>query len=76
MPYGDRTIAQLSPIRLIDPMSQLDVSSSHLEPVIEPSNGQAAMPDPTTRAFHLLIRQQEILAEHGVLALQVNHFVE
>src|SRR6478736_6457651 len=53
-------------------MSQLGHSTDHQEPVIEPSNGGAATVDITTRALHLRIRQQEILAELGVQALQGN----
>ena len=51
-------------------MSQLGHSNDHQEPVIEPSNGGVATVDITTRALHLRIRQQEILAELGLLALQ------
>ena len=51
-----------------------DDSSEHPKPVIEPSSGEAAPIDLTTRALHLRIRQQEILAELGVLALQGMQF--
>ena len=57
-------------------MSQLGHSNDHQEPVIEPSNGGAATVDITTRALHLRIRQQEILAELGVLALQGKVFLD
>ena len=57
-------------------MSQLSDSSDHPEPVIEPSNGGAATVELTTRALHLRIRQQEILAELGVLALQEKVFLD
>ena len=57
-------------------MSQLDDSSDHPQPVIEPSGGEAAPVDPTTRALHVRIRQQEILAELGVLALQGKPFID
>jgi len=57
-------------------MSQLGHSSDHQEPVIEPSNGGAATVDIPTRALHLRIRQQEILAELGVLALQGKPFLD
>ena len=57
-------------------MSQLGNSTDHPEPVIEPSNGGAATVDLTTRALHLRIRQQEILAELGVLALQGKPFFD
>ena len=42
-------------------------------PVVEPSPGP---PDPTTRALQQRIRQQEILAELGVVALQCRTFPE
>ena len=51
-----------------------DDSSEHPKPVVEPSTGEA--PDLTTRALHLRIRQQEILAELGVLALQGTQFAD
>ena len=57
-------------------MSQLGNSSDHPQPVIEPSNGGAAPADLTTRALNLRIRQQEILAELGVLALQAKPFID
>src|SRR6476660_5246224 len=57
-------------------MSQLGHSNDHQEPVIEPSNGGAATVDSATRALHLRIRQQEILAELGVLALQGKLFLD
>jgi two-component sensor histidine kinase len=40
------------------------------QPLVEPSPEPAAQPDTTARTLHLRIRQQEILAELGVLALQ------
>ena len=54
-------------------MTQLGDSA---EPVIEPSNGGTATVDFTTRALHLRIRQQEILAELGVHALQAKPFFD
>ena len=57
-------------------MSQLGHSNDHQEPVIEPSNGGAATVDITTRALHQRIRQQEILSELGVLALQGKPFLD
>src|SRR5512143_284916 len=57
-------------------MSKLGDSSDHRQPVIEPSNGGAASVDLTTHALHVRIRQQEILAELGVLALQGKPFIE
>jgi hypothetical protein len=43
------------------------------KPVVEPSPDP---PDPTTRALQQRIRQQEILAELGVVALQGRPFLE
>ena len=57
-------------------MSQVRDLTDHLEPVIEPTNGGAATVDLTTRALHLRIRQQEILAELGVQALQGKPFLD
>jgi two-component sensor histidine kinase len=57
-------------------MSQLADSSEHPEPVIEPSNGGHADVEPTMRALLLRIRQQEILAELGVLSLQGTLFLD
>jgi len=57
-------------------MNQLADSSNGPEPVIEPSNGGAAAVDLTTRALNQRIRQQEILAELGVLALQGKVFLD
>ena len=57
-------------------MSQLADSSDNPEPVIEPSKGGTADVEPTTRALHLRIRQQEILAELGVLSLQGTLFLD
>jgi two-component sensor histidine kinase len=57
-------------------MSQFGGSSNHPQPVIEPSNDGAASVDLTTRALDLRIRQQEILAELGVLALQGKPFID
>jgi two-component sensor histidine kinase len=45
----------------------------HPKPVVEPSPASA---DPTTRALKQRIRQQEILAELGVVALQGKSFLE
>jgi two-component sensor histidine kinase len=49
--------------------------SEHPKPVVEPA-GAAASADSTTRALHARIRQQEILAELGVLALQGTPFLD
>lgn len=57
-------------------MSQLGDSTDPQEAVVEPSDGGAATVDFTTRALHLRIRQQEILAELGVLALQGTRFLD
>jgi hypothetical protein len=53
-----------------------DDASEDPKPVVEPSGAQAAPIDLTTRALHLRIRQQEILAELGVLALQGTQFAD
>ena len=47
--------------------------NDHPKPVVEPSPGP---PDLTTRALQQRIRQQEILAELGVVALQGKAFLE
>src|SRR5262245_2856642 len=58
-------------------MSQTrDDLTDHIKPVIEPTGGRAATVDLTTRALHLRIRQQEILAELGVQALQEKPFID
>ena len=57
-------------------MNQVSDSTDHAEPVIEPSNGGAATVDLATRALRLRIRQQEILAELGVQALQGKSFFD
>jgi two-component sensor histidine kinase len=57
-------------------MSPIDDRSEHPKPVVEPISGEAAPVDPTTRALHLRIRQQEVLAELGVLALQGTPFLD
>ena len=48
-------------------------ATEHPKPVVEPSPGSA---DRTTRALQQRIRQQEILAELGVVALQGKPFLE
>jgi GAF domain-containing protein len=48
--------------------------TDHPKPVVEPSPASPA--DLTTRALHQRIRQQEILAELGVVALQGKLFLE
>src|SRR5690348_17200652 len=50
-------------------------SSDQKEPVVERSPGEET-DDPTGRALRLRIRQQELLAELGVLALQGTSFIE
>ena len=57
-------------------MNQVSESTDHPEPVIEPSNGGAATVELATRALHLRIRHQEILAELGVQALQGKPFFD
>src|SRR5690348_11472757 len=49
-------------------------ATDHPKPVVEPSPASAA--DPSTRALQQRIRQQEILAELGVVALQGKPFLE
>ena len=51
-------------------MNRSGVRSDPPAPIVEPRSGEAASADLTTRALHLRIRQQEILGELGVLALQ------
>ena len=48
-------------------------ATDHPKPVVEPSPASA---DPATRALQQRIRQQEILAELGVVALQGKSFIE
>jgi two-component sensor histidine kinase len=57
-------------------MSPPDDPAEHPKPVVEPSDGEAASDDLATRALRLRIRQQEILAELGVLALQGTQFLD
>ena len=57
-------------------MNQHNDRSDDPKPVIEPGRGGAEHVELTTRALHLRIRQQEILAELGVLALQGTPFLE
>ena len=57
-------------------MGQLDNSTHHPDSVVEPSNDRASTVDLTTRALHLRLRQQEILAELGVQALQGKTFFD
>ena len=51
-------------------------SSDHGEPIVEQKPGENQRSDLTERALRLRIRQQEILAELGVFALQRPEFVE
>src|SRR2546430_14685269 len=46
------------------------------KPVIEPGGEDLERGEPTTHALHARIRQQELLAELGVLALQGRPFLE
>jgi two-component sensor histidine kinase len=57
-------------------MSRTDNSSDGAEPVVEPRMRAPRPGDLTVRALQLRIRQQEILAELGVLALQGTPFLE
>jgi two-component sensor histidine kinase len=54
-------------------MTSPNDATEHPKPVVEPS---PVSPDPTTRALQQRIRQQEILAELGVVALQGKPFLE
>src|SRR5690242_17493726 len=51
-------------------------SSDHKKPVVESSPDKDQSDDLTGRALRLRIRQQELLAELGVLALQGASFIE
>jgi two-component sensor histidine kinase len=53
----------------------MNTSSDQGEPVIEPKPDNDAPEDLTGRALRLRIRQQELLAELGVLALQGTNFI-
>jgi hypothetical protein len=57
-------------------MDQPNDRSGDPKPVIEPGKDRAEHVELTTRALHLRIRQQEILAELGVMALQGTPFLE
>jgi two-component sensor histidine kinase len=57
-------------------MGQHNDRSDNPKPVIEPGRDGAEHVELTTRALHLRIRQQEILAELGVLALQQTPFLK
>src|SRR5579859_2399572 len=48
----------------------------HKEPVVEPPPNDDQPDDLTSRALRLRIRQQELLAELGVLALQGTKFMD
>ena len=54
-------------------MTSPNDATEHPKPVVEPSPVSA---DPVTRALKQRIRQQEILAELGVVALQRKPFLE
>src|SRR5689334_5762447 len=51
-------------------------SSGPKEPIVEPQSGDGRSEDLTGSALRLRIRQQELLAELGVLALQGASFIE
>ncbi|MBX9775771.1 MAG: GAF domain-containing protein [Xanthobacteraceae bacterium] len=51
-------------------------SSTDEEPIVEPSPGNDGADDVAGRALRLRIRQQELLAELGVLALQGTSFID
>ena len=50
-------------------------SSDEKEPVVEPTPSDNSFDELTARALHQRIRQQELLAELGVLALQRTSFI-
>jgi two-component sensor histidine kinase len=50
-------------------------SSDEKETVVEPTPSDDSFNEPTARALHQRIRQQELLAELGVLALQRTSFI-
>ena len=50
-------------------------SSDQEQPVVEPRSGGNQPNELSDRALHLRIRQQELLAELGVLALQGTNFI-
>ena len=54
----------------------MDYPPSNPKPVIEPGADERDRDEITTHALHVRIRQQEILAELGVLALQARPFIE
>ena len=53
----------------------MTASSDERQPIVEPSPGDGHSDDVTSRALRLRIRQQELLAELGVLALQGTNFM-
>jgi two-component sensor histidine kinase len=57
-------------------MSEPDDRPERVEPVVERPGNRSSACDVTTRALYLRIRQQEILSELGVLALQGTPFLE
>lgn len=57
-------------------MSRPDDRSDQPKPVVEPAVDATAPVDLSMRALHQRIRQQEILAELGVLALQATPFLD
>src|ERR1700720_2020731 len=56
--------------------SSMDPSPDHKEQIVEPAPSDDHLDDLTGRALRLRIRQQELLAELGVLALQGTNFIE
>jgi two-component sensor histidine kinase len=53
----------------------MTASSDERQPIVEPSPSDGHADDVTSRALRLRIRQQELLAELGVLALQSTNFM-
>jgi two-component sensor histidine kinase len=54
----------------------MDYPTTNPKPVIEPGADERDRDELTTHALYVRVRQQEILAELGVLALQARPFVE
>ena len=52
----------------------MPVSSNNGTPIVEQEDPQGEIPDPTHPALEQRIRQQELLAELGVSALQGANF--
>src|SRR5262249_49909623 len=62
--------------RFVTPRARASIMTINPKPVIEPGADERDRDELTTHALHVRIRQQEILAELGVLALQARPFLE